>query len=90
MGKVIALKRKETTPRNNFDTHFGVCPACGSHDGFVNIGKNHFFVCHQHKHAWNVGWNLFSCWQEETEEDWKKNEALLNGYRFVEPRYIQT
>jgi hypothetical protein len=87
MGKVIELKRKEPAPLNDFDAHFGVCPECGKNDGYLNIGKHHFFVCHQHKSAWSVGWNLFSSWREETEEDWKKNEELLNEYRLVESRH---
>lgn len=65
--------------------HFGVCPECGRTDGFLNVGRNHWFVCHEHTAAWWVGGNLFSSWKDEDEDDWLANEALLLGYVEVEP-----
>jgi len=67
-------------------SHFGECPECGKNDGYLNVRKCHFFVCHQHKTAWSVGWNLFSSWREETEKTWEENARLLEGYRVGEPR----
>ncbi len=29
--------------------HFGVCPECGRTDGFLNVNRHHFFVCHTHR-----------------------------------------
>ncbi|MBZ5496654.1 MAG: hypothetical protein LAP85_09640 [Acidobacteriia bacterium] len=63
----------------------GGCPKCGGVDGLLNIGPDHFCVCHKHKAKWYRGSNLLSGWQQETEEDWQKNAVLLAGYREVEP-----
>lgn len=66
------------------DNTFGRCPECGGNDGFLNIGRNHVFMCNKHKLAWIVGSNWFRCWRNETEEDWKKNKAILSEYRKVD------
>ena len=60
--------------------HFGVCPVCGETDGLLNVGKDHYFVCHDHRLFWAVGSNLFSAWQQETDEDWERNAELLGRY----------
>ena len=65
---------------------FGGCPECGQNDGYLNVGKTHWFVCHQHKTKWDIGFGLFSSWQEETEETWQKNAQHLEGYHLVKPR----
>ena len=67
------------------DDYFGGCPECGKNGGFLNIGGDHWFVCHAHKKRWSPGWNLFSCWKEESEAQWAANAALLNGYDKVAP-----
>ena len=36
MAKIIRLDKPVS--------HFGACPECGKHDGYVNIGKSYFFV----------------------------------------------
>ena len=64
--------------------YFGGCPECGGNDGFVNIGKLHYFVCDTHKTKWWVGSNLFSCWRRQDEEIWEQNFAMLAEYREVE------
>jgi hypothetical protein len=66
-------------------SYFGVCPHCLKDDGYVNVHKSHWGVCHTHKTRWSIGSGLFSSWHDETEEDWKKNEAMLRGYTKVEP-----
>jgi hypothetical protein len=48
--------------------YFGVCPKCGKNDGYINIGRGHWFFCTEHKIRWCAGANLFSSWQDETEE----------------------
>jgi hypothetical protein len=55
-------------PERRFTDHFGVCPTCNKTDGYINIGRGHWFYCAQHKIKWCVGENLFSGWQDETEE----------------------
>jgi hypothetical protein len=61
----------------------GGCPVCGGNDGFLNVGRAHWFVCDKHKTKWCVGDNWFRCWRFETEEIWRENARLLAGYRAV-------
>ncbi len=63
--------------------HFGSCPECGKTDGFRNIGRDHYFICHVHKTCWYVGSNLFSGWREDSEETQRENRALLESYSDV-------
>jgi hypothetical protein len=71
--------------------YFGDCPDCWRQDGnlktdgYVNVRKDHFFVCHKHKKYWNAGYNLMSSWQYETEEEWRANAAMLSTYAEAEP-----
>lgn len=66
-------------------SHFGVCRECKHHDGYINIGREHWFYCRQHKTRWSAGSNLFSCWKDETEEEQRDTyEALEFGtFRIV-------
>lgn len=66
---------------------FGVCPECGQSNGYLNIQKDHFGVCHKHKIIWSIGYNLFSSWMDEDEAIWKKNREILEQYEFREPVY---
>ena len=54
------------------ETYWGVCPTCKCNDGYVNIGKGHWFYCKEHKVRWFIGRNLFSDWRCETEEEQRK------------------
>ena len=65
--------------------YFGGCRACGKNDGFLNVGRDHWFVCHEHKQTWCVGSNLFSGWRDQTEADWARNRETLKSYSVVEP-----
>jgi hypothetical protein len=65
--------------------YFGGCPSCHKTDGYVNIGRVHWFVCDAHRTRWSAGSNLFSCWRDETEEIWQKNHERFGPYREVEP-----
>ena len=47
--------------------HFGVCPECHQTNGYINIGRAHWFYCAPHQVKWCVGSNLFSDWKEQTE-----------------------
>jgi hypothetical protein len=48
------------------DDYFGTCPHCHHTDGYINVGKHHWFLCDKHKVKWFVGSNLFSSWRRET------------------------
>ena len=76
MGDLIQL------PASN---HFGDCPLCKGNDGHINIGREHWFICRKHRAKWYVGSNIFPDWQEETAEDWKRNEELLGCFMEIEP-----
>ncbi len=49
--------------------YFGGCPECGGQDGYTNVGKAHWAFCIAHRTMWCIGWNLFSSWQYETEDE---------------------
>lgn len=67
------------------DDYWGFCPECGTNDGYLNVGRNHWFKCDKCKTKWCVGSNLFSSWQDQTEEEFEHNAELLAGYKTVEP-----
>ena len=76
MGKVLKIQ----TPN-----HFGDCPKCKKNDGHLNVGRDHWFHCRKHQVKWYVGNNIFPDWMDETYENWKRNESLLECYLEVEP-----
>jgi hypothetical protein len=51
------------------ENYFGTCPHCHRSNGFINIGRSHWFFCDEHKVKWCVGSNLFSSWRSETEAE---------------------
>jgi hypothetical protein len=57
--------------------HFGLCPHCHNTDGCFNVGRGHWFVCHEHKVKWFVGENLFDSWKYETEDE---QRAIYDKY----------
>jgi hypothetical protein len=65
--------------------YFGGCPECGYHDGYLNVGRVHWFICHEHRTRWCVGDNLFSSWRSETAQQFLENQRRIGGYRIVEP-----
>jgi len=73
------------TPNVTTDEYFGGCPCCGKTDGYFNLRRNHFFVCHEHRVKWIVGENLFSSWRQETPDDWERNAKRFSEYADVEP-----
>jgi hypothetical protein len=85
IGVVLEREVGEGRTHASYDNHFGVCPVCYRSNGFLNVHKDHWFVCHVHKTKWHVGSNLFSSWKEENEKTWRKNEETLRGYTTVDP-----
>ncbi len=76
MKKVVQLPVKN---------HFGDCPQCGGNDGYINIGRDHWFVCRRHGVKWYVGTDIFPGWRNENAEEWRLNAILLSHYLEVEP-----
>lgn len=68
------------------DLYFGACPKCGQ-SKHLNVGRNHWACCPEHKVRWPVGENLFSSWHYETPEIWERNARQLDDYEIVEPIY---
>jgi hypothetical protein len=68
-------------------SYFGGCPECWDIDVCLNVGREHWFICHQHRTKWRGGSNVFSSWRHETEDDWTRNAEVLQGYREVEAVY---
>ena len=78
----LAGRRPVTT-----EHYFGGCPKCGDMDGFLNLGREHWFFCDKHKTKWCAGSNLFSGWREETEKTQTKSRYQLANYIEVTPVY---
>jgi hypothetical protein len=76
---------KKTGTKN--DGWFGLCPECQQVDGYINIGKSHWFYCKQHQTRWCVGINLFSSWRDQTEAEQRRIYEKLEFHNFerVEP-----
>lgn len=60
---------------------FGTCPVCGRHDGYLNVGPQHWFYCKRHKTKWLAGSNLFSGWRTEDPIHHSQNAAYLSGFK---------
>jgi hypothetical protein len=67
------------------DDHFGSCPECGQASAYVNIGREHWFYCDEHRVKWCVGENLFSSWRYQDPAEWAANHRKLQGYRELFP-----
>ena len=67
------------------ESYWGICPKCLRNDGFLNVGRHNWVVCHEHKARWCVGSNLFSNHLMESAADWERNKAILEGYENVQP-----
>lgn len=64
--------------------YFGVCPICGTNEGYLNVHRSNWFVCHKHRVRWCVG-DLFSTWKDESADTWQRNWKQICDYREVEP-----
>lgn len=69
------------------ESQFGVCPECGRTDGYLNIGRDHWFSCFAHRVKWLAGSNLFSDWQKQDQSVWDQNAAQLADHSIVTPIY---
>ena len=51
----LACVRHSTTqpsPQSDGADFFGGCPECGHNDGYLNIGRCQWFLCHKHRTKW--------------------------------------
>jgi hypothetical protein len=65
------------------EDYFGVCPICQRQNGYLNDGRDHWFVCNTHMTKWLVGSNLFSSWRHLTKEESFAQVDQLTRYREV-------
>ncbi len=72
---------------NTIDEHFGGCPECGGHDGFLYNGRENWFICDTHLTKWIVGSGLFSSWEHMTDDELSEQRDQLSEYRAVKPIY---
>jgi len=59
---------------------FMTCPSCGENGQWLNVGSRHWGACADCEVKWPIGANLLPSWQDESEEDWKRNAKLLASY----------
>lgn len=73
----------ELDTNKDTDDFLGACPECkpGSSKQLCNIYKEHWCYCETHKIKWCIGYNLFSSWQFETQDEWNINELNLKEYK---------
>ena len=83
VGKVVEFPSARANVTT--DEYFGGCPHCGKNDEFMNVGREHWFVCNRHKTKWWIGSNLFSGWKDEDEAVWTRNEYRLERFMEVTP-----
>ena len=71
--------------------YWGVCPECRRTDGYLNVGRGHWFYCREHRTLWYVGSNMFSSWRYQSEDEQRAIYAQVFGdggeWRDVEPVY---
>lgn len=72
-------------PEIQYSMRCGVCPKCGKTDGFVNLGKEHWFICRDHKSKWFAGVNLFEGWENQTVAQTESIAIMLGGYQEIVP-----
>ena len=72
-------------PEILYSKHCGLCPKCGKSDGYVNLGKEHWFICRDHKSKWFAGINMFEGWENQTVAQAESIELMLSSYKEVVP-----
>jgi hypothetical protein len=82
MSNVIDLNSRRTARARGGDDHFGVCPTCKKNDGYINVGKGHWFYCEEHRVCWFVGSNLMSSWRDQTEDEQRRTYEDLGFGNF--------
>jgi len=70
-------------PQIQYSMRCGICPKCNKSDGFVNLGKEHWFICRDHKIKWFGGINLFEGWENQTVAQAESIAVMLDSYKEV-------
>jgi hypothetical protein len=53
------------------------CPECGEPGVNLNVGRDHWFICFEHRVRWRVGSNLTSQWKDESLAVRNRNRTIL-------------
>jgi hypothetical protein len=76
-----------TNTHQTTDLDTGWCPECPPGPGdpvtVYNAGRDHWGVCHTHRTRWWIGFNLFSGWRDETEDQQRERLTEIEDYRDV-------
>ena len=72
-------------PEIQYSIRCGVCSKCGKTDGFVNLGKEHWFICRDHKSKWLAGINMYEGWKNQTVAQTESIELMLSSYKEIVP-----
>jgi hypothetical protein len=73
-------------PRLEAIDFFGGCPTCWRNDGYLNVDRMRWFICHKHRVKWHGGENLFWTCRDDLEAVCQANHDRIKEYRVVEPR----
>lgn len=78
----------ESISANECNVHerypFGVCPVCGRNDdGYLDIGRTRWGVCHKHKNKWVIRTDRSSDWEGQTEADYWVNSHQIEDYEDI-------
>lgn len=77
--------KKNREPADEDEAYWGLCPICLHNNGYLNLRREHWYVCHEHRFRWCIGANLFSTWKFESPEDWAENWEIIKDYAEIEP-----
>jgi len=69
--------------------YFGDCPKCGQNDGYLNIERTRWKVCHKDKMKWRTGGYQLSNLKYEDHNQWIENIKKLAEYHEVTPIFQQ-
>jgi len=89
LRKPVLSKKVKSMRVETLEGYWGLCPICKKTDGYINIGREHWFLCDKHRTCWHIGSNLFSSWRAETEAEQRHHceEIGFNTFRIVKPFY---
>jgi hypothetical protein len=81
----VGKEREAPSTTIRADMSFGACPQCGRTDGYFNIRRAHYFVCHKHRTKWFAGVNVFGSWRKETPSVLSSNLRRYRDYALAKP-----
>ncbi len=67
------------------EPEYGVCPICSRPGDMLNVGKDHWMVCHEHQVKWRIGVGFFTPIHGGKPEKWDQAAEFLKRYREVQP-----